>query len=143
MSARDHALELRGAVVKTLRDDPGLLAHGVDRRVHAEQPPEFQTPWVRLGRPRSVPFEATGWAGSEVNLEIHAFDTASDRAHRLGSLIVVALDGRTLALDPEPGEPEPYLMELYWEGTEVLEDTAAKGDYHAVIRFAATVASET
>lgn len=141
--AVDLSLPFRGAVVKALRSYPAL-AELVGQRVHAEQPPEPQTPWIRCGRISALPFQASGAEGSEISLTLHGFATGSVEAHRLGNLIVYALDEKRLAIEPDQaGDPQPYAFDVLWAGSEVMPDTASKGDYHAVVRFTAVVALET
>ena len=141
--AVDLSLPFRGAVVKALRSDQAV-AEMVGQRVHAEQPPEPQTPWIRCGRISALGFQASGAEGSEISLTLHAFATGSTEAHRLANLIVYVLDEKRLALDPDkPGGPRPYAFDVLWAGSEVMPDTASKGDYHAVVRFTALVAIET
>lgn len=136
--ARDFSLPLRRAVVKALRAD-GAVSGVVGSRVHAEQPPEPQAPWVRVGRITAFPFETSTEGGSEISLTLHAFAPSSDEAHRLAALIVYALDEKRLPLEAEEGQPEPGLTELFWTDTDVMPDTASKADYHAVIRLTAVV----
>lgn len=143
--AQDHSLAFRGGVIQALRADRSVKDM-VGARVHAEQPPanQIMTPWIRCGRISITPWEASGATGGEVSLTLHAFGGSSDDTHRLANLIVYALDERPVPLEnPERGHPDPYVVELLWTGTEVMPDTASKGDYHAVIRFAGTVAVET
>jgi hypothetical protein len=144
--ARDHSLALRGAVFAALRGDQRVSGH-VGAHVFAEQPPQDKLPadwkWIRVGPVRAEPFETSTEAGSDASWMVHVFTDDSTLAHQINAAVVYALDEKRLPLEPEatddPDNP-PYVMDLLWQGSEVLNDTAREGGYHGVVRFTATTA---
>jgi hypothetical protein len=146
MPARDHSLALRGAVVAALRGDVRVAGY-VGAHVFAEQPPINQLPadwkWIRVGPVRADPFQTSTEAGSEASWIVHVFTDDSALAYEINAAVTYALDEQRLPMDPEAtddaGNP-PYVMELLWTGSEVIEDTAREGGYHGLVRFTATTA---
>lgn len=128
--AADHSLDLRIAVVKTLKND-AQIATITEGRVHDTPPARVLWPFVRYGMPLTMPYEASCWSGSEHDVTIHAFATgaSTDAVATLAKAVVRVLDDADLPLDPLG------LVGLDWVRTQVIRDTEEADGWHAIIQF--------
>lgn len=129
----DHALEMRQAIVKRMRETGSAVQVICDARIYGEQPPaEPLKPFVRYGVPVTLPYEASGWDGSEHSIVVHGFTGGSkdtDDINALAKAISATLENSELNLG------SLGLVGIDWRGTEILRDGEG---YHAVVRFSAT-----
>ncbi len=130
----DHSLPLRKALVTHLRNAtacPAVVAL-VAARVYGDQPPPTPDwPFIRVGKPQALPYEATGWDGVECPVVVHAFakGPGEDAISELAKAISDSLDNSALPLEPLA------LVSIDWQGTETIPDGAEPGAYHAILRF--------
>ena len=102
---------VRRALLTRLKADTGLIALVPAARIFPQGAPlEPSWPFVRLGSTITAPVKATGTAGGNVTIDIHAFararesggevvDTAEDHASAIGAAIEGALADNRLALE--------------------------------------------
>lgn len=146
MPTRDSSLPVRRAVVAFLRADETLgeplPVSGLDLggRVHEGVPAEVVWPYVRYGVEDTRPLRATGLAGNEIDITIHAFaeGETSDDCRTLCDRLVAVLDGKTLDL---AADYPAKLQDLRWTGTQVLRDIGSAEGWHGVVRFVGAVVS--
>jgi hypothetical protein len=132
--ARDLSVEVRQAVVTRLRAAP--LADG---RAYGPAPRTNPVwPFIRLDLPTVTPVPGSCDDGSRYEFNVHAFAKGDDEraASGLAAAIAASLDGFTVRL---VDEPEAWLQDLVWTGTQVFRDTDEENGWHGVVRLRAEV----
>lgn len=135
----DYALEVRKSAVTHLKGYAPLTARVSAGSIWGEEVPSDQAwPFIRYGLPVTLPFEATGWDGSEHDLTWHAFANGpfTDAVDQIAALVVEAME--TWSAPSGTG-----IVAAEWRGTTILRDSGPdeQSKYHAVIRFDVAVAA--
>lgn len=130
----DHSLALRKALVTHLRNVsacPAVVALVAQRTYGDQTPPTPEFPFIRVEKREVLPYEATGWDGSEHPVQISAFakGPGEDAISELAKAISDSLDNSGLPLEPLG------LVSIDWQGTQTIRDGAEPGAYHAILRF--------
>jgi hypothetical protein len=122
-------LALRRAVVPHLRADAAVTATAIGSRIYGERAPATPTwPFARYGASDAVP-------GFEIEAPIHVFskDEFTDDVNAIAEAIGNSLDGKVLDLG---AGRKAYMT---WLGVRVVGDAAEQSEWHAIVRFSATV----
>jgi hypothetical protein len=138
--ARDTSLQLRQAVIETLRADT-VLTNLVpeDQNYGMRTPAKLAWPFTRYGAPDAVPFKGQCLDGAVISFSIHSFskETFEDELADINFAVSSALDGVTLAL----GGDFSADAHIRWVGSQIIPDAAEASAWHGINRFEATVAS--
>lgn len=138
--ARDSTLQLRQAVVTTLKADGPLTALVDEDNVHGMRTPATLTwPFVRYGVPDVLPMRAQCLDGVQVRFAVHSFSKAAyeDEVANMNAAVAAALDSKTIELDTDFSAK----AHIRWLGSRVLADPAEANAWHGIAEFEAGIAS--
>ncbi len=137
--ARDLTVPVRQFTVTALAE-PGAVADIVGARVYGTAVPAPPLwPFVRMDLPVATPdTDGCGGQASSYALRVHAFAKGDDEraVGQLAAAIASVLDERTgIAVV----EPEAFVRDTVWTGTEIFRDTAEVNGWHGVVSMTAFV----
>lgn len=136
----DLSLEVRNGTFAHLATDADIVAIVADSVFdELPDPDKVKWPFIKLGSPNGLPWEATCFDGSENRITINGFTRGTDadgldpktQAMKLLKAIVKSMS--TLAI------PDLSVMDYQLVNTNVISDTATRGAYHAIAEFTLTV----
>jgi hypothetical protein len=139
--ARDVSVEVRRAIVSRLNDPASrTYAIAAGRAYGPAEPSDPQWPFVRVDLPIIVPDYDGCSDASLCTFRVHGFAVDNDEraAAALGGAIAADLDGMELQL---VADPEAYLQDSRWTGTQLLRDTAKEKGWHAAVTMDCKVAA--
>lgn len=136
----DYGTDVRRSIVTHLQGFAPLTSRVAAASIFGEwagSDPEW--PFIRYGLQENLPFEATGWDGSEHEVTIHAFANGDPGTSSIGAIAAQVVE----AMKTWEAPIGLGIVTAEWAGTNVLRDSPApeESKYHAVIRFAVAVAA--
>jgi hypothetical protein len=138
--ARDLSIDVRRAVVTRLNAVGSRTRALVQGRAYGPAEPDSPVwPFVRVDFPVTLPdFDGCSDA-TRYTLRVHGFATGDDESNAgaLGAAISADLDEFSVLL---VADPEAYLKDIGWTGTQLMRDTAKPNGYHAAVSIDCRVA---
>lgn len=137
----DLSLEVRNGTFAHLANNAEIIASVKDSIFdELPDPDKIKWPYIKLGAPSAISWEATCFDGTENRIAIHGFARGTDaagtdaktQALKLLKTIVSAMDSLDII--------GLSVMDYQLVNTNIFADTATRGAYHAVAEFSLTVA---
>lgn len=148
--ARDSSRPVRRAILTLLKADADVLALVPAARIYpGSTPPVPDWPFIKWGRPTTVPVRADCVDGAEIVASVHAFagprlngsgaaiETGEDHCARIGAAIARALDRQRPPLDGG----YDATASIRWTGAQLLQDGSEADAWHSVQNFRVRVIS--
>jgi len=138
--AIDTSLQLRQAVIETLRADNDVIALvPEDRNYGMRTPAALEWPFTRYGAPDAIPFKGQCLDGAVISFTLHNFSKQmfEDECAAINAVQAAKLDGLTIALGGD-NEADAHIR---WVGAQIVPDAAEASAWHGINRFEATVSS--
>lgn len=131
----DLARLARIEIVKALKASAPLTALVPTARIYGPEPPaEPQWPWAYVQTPLESPSRATCLNGASLSVTVHGFakGPGDDAASAIGDAIKRALDGVSVPT-------ADCAIDIQWQQTQIVRDSAEASAYHAIVRLGVEV----